>query len=251
MRTYQHDPDWEWINDNLDFHRDGVARSGATIERLRARKSPMRYDIAVQNVELAVAYGWAAEDPVEKLRALLDQGAVWVSEAVTLDGLETPVVQRFLVVASMAGAWDTAARVAALVPDGLTGPERDPLSLGFLTGLARLAEGNHRAAAASADDMRRAIDENPAVPPRIVELYGTLTDLLAAAARQDAAALEAAMNERAADVARTYGGSIEDRRHAHGLLDTWGAAIVAAASRDGLPIPDNTYLGTDLIKADR
>jgi hypothetical protein len=247
MRAYDHHPDWEWITEHLRHCEQRVTRMEATVERLRPKQMLEPFTVALLPFQDFVTYGWAMGVSLGSLRDRLRLVAGWVEEALDLGTPENPDVQRALVLACMAGAWDTAARVGALVPDHLITPVHDPLSGGWLTGLARLAQGDHAAAATAARDMRAALDD-PTVPPSIIELYATLTDLLAAAAR-DAAALHTAMTTRSIDLATRAARTTEDRRRAYGLLDTWGAATIATAHRDGIDLPDNPYLATDLIRA--
>jgi hypothetical protein len=252
MRSYDHDPDWPHIQGRMSREREGLSIARSTIDKQRSRHRLRPFNNGVFTVVRTVAYGWALEEPVDELLTWLDEAVGWVDEALTIGPPRPEDVQRYLTVSALAGAWDTARRAAATVPDGLdrTHSINEPLAEAYECALARLVEGDHATADRHAAHMADLVDD-PATPPFTVDHFGTLTDIVTAITANDAAALTTALTARYDDITRRHTDTVEDRRYVYALLDPPGTTLAAIAHRNGLPLPDIPTFATTLIQEHR
>lgn len=248
MRRYDHKPDEAWIFRAYDSDRSGIERVRRTVERSGRQGRLHVFDVAISTAVQAAQYGWALGEPVEMLAEWLAEAAAWADEALERGQvLDARRAEWGLVAALLAADDGVAERVAAGVPEG--GFDDDAAVGGeYLDGLARLIRGDDDGAGAAAAAMAEA-GRSPAARPETAEAFEHLDDLLGAVAAGDQGAFDAAVAARTASLVRQFKRSVENRRHADGVLDRRGAALAALARRRGLALPDNDYLATELVRA--
>ncbi len=253
MRRYDHGLDADWIARQATITQRLVDSARRTLDRERAegRLNEPMFDTAVNYAVERVQDGWALGEPVDELRARLDEAAGWAREALDwgmrLDGLEA---YRWLETALLSGDSALALEVAGRIPDEIE--ELDiqvPVARDFLAALARLVERRLE----DAERLSIAVAEASSGPRRSLagaREFAGLGELVGATATRDQAGFDQAVSIRTASVVARYDRSEEGRRHRHGLLDLPGASVAAIARALGLRLPSgHTYLATELAEA--
>ncbi|HVF15102.1 MAG TPA: hypothetical protein VM942_10910 [Acidimicrobiales bacterium] len=251
MRSYLHRPDEPFLQDQVPTLVRRIGLSEEAIPKKVAEGKVRIYDAAVDTAFTLTRVQWALGEPLDEVLATMRRTSKRVRDALGHGFvLEPHTADRWLEISIIGGDPATAATIGAAVERGLDGLDtRGEVVSSFMAGLLALLRGQRAAAGKAAEALSRGLDD-PSTSPATATSCAGLDALVAATARGDQDAFDRAAEARRQVIAVIYGGSIELRRSANGLLDAAGTAVARLAAKDGLLLLEgDPYLGTELLAA--